>query len=191
MRCDRAVALAILLAVADPTDPMPAPSWVRWLQRGGGVLAIGLVAAFLCHELLVSVFVVTGVSMEPTLHDGQRVLVLKHVGALARGDLIVFRSPTAPDQFLLKRVLGLPNEDLLSERGQLYVGAPSSARRFAMAEPYLTPTAHDETRLAPVHVPPTHYFVLGDNRGESVDSRAFGTIDQDLVVGRVVYPCGE
>jgi signal peptidase I len=132
-----------------------------------------------CHVLVFQVCVVSGASMEPTLASGQRVLVFKLASAYERGDLVVFRNPDSPDDLLVKRVLALPGEQLESRAGKLTVG------RFVMAEPYaLAGTALGD--LAPVTVPADHYYLVGDNRAESVDSRSFGAVDRRLVVGKVV-----
>jgi len=123
------------------------------------VLSVALTLV-LVNELLLTVFVVEGISMEPTLRDGQRVLVLRAHGEIGLRDLLVFKNPTAPEEVLLKRVLGLPGEEIRRE------GHP------------------------PIRVPEAHFFLLGDNRDHSIDSRQFGTVERRLLIGKVVYPRG-
>jgi signal peptidase I len=133
----------------------------------------------------------------PTLQRGDRIVVDLSVdtGRLARGAMIVHRAPaTFADPTiatLVKRVIGLPGESLVFERGRVLVdGAP-------LDEPWLppgVPTAsmhggayeHDCSPADPCVVPPGEYWVMGDNRTDSEDSRHHGPIGQDLVVGQVV-----
>jgi signal peptidase I len=157
-----------------PTQPTPPRRRTGWYLLGGTALAFAL-----CHALVFTVCVVSGASMRPTLAPGERVLVLRILSDVQRGDLVVLKNPDSPDDLLVKRVVGLPSERLLARGGKLYVGD------FQMEEPYALPgtTLGD---LAPSQVPPGHYYVIGDNRAESVDSRAFGAIDGRLLVGKVV-----
>jgi signal peptidase I len=117
--------------------------------------------------------------MRPTLAPGARLLVLRAGASIRRGDLVVFKNPDAPDDLLVKRVVGLPSEQVASQGGHLVVG------EYVMQEPYLPPGT-GAGDLAPARVPPGHYYLLGDNRAESVDSRAFGAVDERLLVGKVV-----
>lgn len=150
----------------------------RWLA---GVLVLAAGGAALCQRLLVTVYVVDGVSMEPTLQPGQRLVVWRPCGALARGDLVVFRNPVEPDEVMVKRVLGLPREEVEVAHERLFVGG------FEIGEPYLPPDAHTGS-VEPVTVFEDHYYLLGDNRSESIDSRRFGPIPRRLVVGKVIWP---
>ncbi|MCO5167259.1 MAG: signal peptidase I [Planctomycetes bacterium] len=143
------------------------------------VVAAALAAVVVSQSLVFSVCVVRGASMRPTLAPGERVLVFKLASDLGRGDLVVLRNPDAPDDLLVKRVVGLPLERVGARGGRLYVGDRS------LAEPYVLPGTHAGD-LPPAEVPPGHYFVLGDNRAESVDSRVFGAVERRLLVGKVV-----
>lgn len=152
-------------------------SWGTWLAV---VVLAGAVLTFLCHELLLTVFVVHGQSMEPTLHHGQRVLVLRPLGEISRGDLLVFRNPHASDEVLIKRVLALPGETLKVEAGRLLVDG------LHRPEPYVKPgTAL--LKLAQERCPPDTYYLLGDNRAESFDSRKLGPIERRLLLGKVIH----
>lgn len=162
------------------TRPDPRPFLPRWLSWTAVVLGCAAAALVACHALLLTVFQVDGASMEPALHHGQRLLVLRPLGEVARGDLLVFHNPIAPDEVLVKRVLGLPGEQLLTEGSHLY------ADGFELADPYLKPGTTTGA-LAPVRVEPDHFFLLGDNRNDSVDSRRLGSIPRRLVIGKVVW----
>ncbi len=126
-------------------------------------------------------FRIEGQSMEPNLHEGEYVLIDKVSYLLhppERGDIIVFTQPGRPD--LIKRIIGLPGDTIEARAGQVYVNGT------AIEEPYLKqPTANVVARV----VEPGHYFVMGDNRGNSSDSRVIGAIAASSIVGRawIVY----
>jgi signal peptidase I len=155
--------------------------------RRRAFLAVAGAAALLLllQGALFSLCAVDGTSMEPGLLAGERLLVWRHPGRLERGDVVVFTSPLAPDELLVKRVVAVEGERVGSHEGRLAVGG------FLLEEPWVKPG----TALAPLQVlvPPGCLFVLGDNRAESIDSRQLGPIDRRLVVGRVlckVWPPG-
>src|SRR5690606_16066374 len=169
--------------VAPPTTRRarsPLRSLLEWALVIGGALGVAL----LIQTFLFQAFYIPSESMEPTLAEGDRVLVNKlsdSPGDLSRGDVVVFeRPPNEPPsevQDLIKRVIGLPGETVEGREGVVYVdGVP-------IDEPYLAP-ATVTAPFAPVVVPDGHLFVMGDNRGNSRDSRFFGPIHGDLIVGR-------
>jgi signal peptidase I len=133
--------------------------------------------------------------MEPTLHEGDRVLVNKlsyKLHDVHRGDVVVFRRPEGAEsgdddiEDLIKRVIGLPGDTVETVDGVIYVnGEP-------LPEPYLVKgTRSDSPPVQRQVIPKDHYFVMGDNRGNSQDSRFFGPIDGGLIVGRAfwrIYP---
>ena len=158
--------------------PRPGRPSARWIAAS---LALGAVASGLAQQLLVTVYVVDGVSMEPTLAPGQRLLVWRPCGDLTRGDLVVFRNPIEPDEVMVKRILGLPSERVEVAAERLFVGG------FEIGEPYVKVGTRTGA-LEPQTVFEGHYFLLGDNRTESVDSRRLGPIPRRLVVGKVIWP---
>jgi signal peptidase I len=122
--------------------------------------------------------------MLPTLHEDDRVLVNKlsyDLHDVNRGDLVVFERPEgeAPGQIrdLIKRVVGLPGERIEQRDGRVYIDGQ------LLEEPYLEDDT-ETTNLPPQTVPEGHVFVMGDNRDDSMDSRVFAAIDEDLIVGR-------
>lgn len=146
-----------------------------WVAAGVfPLLAVGILA------LLFRVCAVSGASMEPTYHAGDRLLVRRSVGEIARGDLLVFRNPLASSELLVKRVVGLPGETIEGRGDQLWIDGA------ALAEPY-TKAGTGVGELLPCLVPGGHYYLVGDNRSESIDSRQFDAVDEVLVVGRVVW----
>lgn len=172
------------------------------------LVVIALVMAVVIKTFLVQAFFIPSGSMEETLHVNDRILVNKLAFRFDdphRGDVVVFDSGgerdeslleavrrnvaeavglSAPESDFIKRVIGLPGETLEIRDNQVYIdGVP-------LDEPYLRPG----TRMAdfgPVAVEPDHYFVMGDNRNLSSDSRFNGTVSRDRLVGRafvIVWP---
>tara|TARA_B110000014_G_C20080396_1_gene564464 strand:+ start:540 stop:1079 length:540 start_codon:yes stop_codon:yes gene_type:complete len=166
---------------------MRKPSIMQWkvIREWGGVIVVALIAAFGIRATLLQTYYIPSESMAPTLEVGDRLMVYKlafTLGEVDRGDLVVFNRPPALGEIELKdfvkRVIGLPEERVSAENGVLLInGAP-------LEEPYLPPGAWTED-FGEVQVPYGHVFVMGDNRFNSRDSRSFGPISEDLLVGEV------
>ncbi len=161
-----------------------APTWRRTRQGTYEVLKTLIIAFLLAQLIMVSVaqaFQVEQYSMEPTLLPHDRVLVSKFIYRLrepARGDVIVLRYPRNPERNYIKRVIGLPGEKIEIKKGKLYVnGQP-------VKENYLNGDIVGD--YGPVAVPADSVFVLGDNRNNSEDSRAFGPLKEGLIVGQAI-----
>ena len=138
-----------------------------------------LIAA-LIHIFLAQATRVYRQSMEPNLHTDQRLIVEKvsyHFHGARRGDIIVLEQPSCDDcELLIKRVIGLAGEVVSVHDGRVYAdGQP-------LDEPYLAQMTGGQ--YGPERVPPLHVLVMGDNRGASNDSRAFGPIHRDEILGR-------
>lgn len=137
---------------------------------------------FFVTRLVVQNFRVDGGSMLPALEDSEFLLVNK-LAYLAsnpeRGDVLVFRSPAKPEEDLVKRVVGLPNEEVELRDGGVFV----DGRRLEEDAYFggITMSRSSRTTL----VPEDGYFVLGDNRGQSLDSRSFGIVPRGSIVGQV------
>jgi len=185
----------------------------RSLIEWGAIIVAALLVAFLIKTFLIQAFYIPSASMEPTLQPGDRVLVDKlsySLHSVHRGDIVVFHKPaddndpTVTD--LIKRVIGLPGETIASgPNGEILIdGKPIS-------QPWLTPAAEaapgppitNRNQLGqadcantgrPVNycvIPQGDYFMMGDNRGDSSDSRAIGPIPKSLLIGRafvLVWP---
>jgi signal peptidase I len=164
---------------------------IEWVA----IIAAALIVAVLIKTFLFQAFYIPSGSMEPTLRPGDRVLVNKlsyDLHSIHRGDIVVFKRPPveANDpgiKDLIKRVIGLPG-DLIEERGgHVYINGN------LLKESYL-PAGTTTTNLQPTKVLPGQYFVMGDNRGNSKDSRFIGTISGNLIVGRAfvrVWPLSQ
>lgn len=141
-------------------------------------LAVAIVLAFAVRAT-VRVYSIPSRSMEPTLQVGDHIAVTPYwlEARPRRGDVMVFRSPTQPSEFLVKRVIAVPGELIDSRLGRVTIGG------HALAEPYLG-LASATGSIAPQIVPHDCYFVMGDNRPSSLDSRSWGVLPRRLIVGR-------
>jgi signal peptidase I len=136
------------------------------------VLALGVRAAL-------RLYVIPSASMAPTLVPGDHIVVTPYRFASRpdRGDVIVFRSMRAADELMIKRVIGTPGDLVESRAGRVIVGG------HALPEPYVAAQATTGA-ISPQIVPADCYFVLGDNRADSLDSRSWGVLPRELVVGK-------
>jgi len=151
----------------------------------------------LCIVLAVQVTLescqVEGYSMENSLSDGQRLLVIKvnyWFGDPQRGDVIIFHSPQEPNRNLIKRVIALPGEWVEIKGGKVYI-TDTDGDTFPLDEPYITGTNEPYPRT---QVPEGCYFVLGDNRNHSSDSRKWGMLPRENIIGKAwlcYWPLGD
>ena len=134
---------------------------------------------------VVSPFVVDGESMHPTFENLDYLIVdelLYDFKAPARGDVIVFRYPGNPSIFYIKRIIGLPGETLSINHGVVTV-TKTDGEQLTLAEPYIV--NEDATYTKKVSLNPGEYFVMGDNRPNSSDSRVWGPLPKKDIIGRV------
>jgi len=150
----------------------------------------------LLHNYVLTSFSIPSPSMEPTLDVGDRIIVDRlsfDLHAVRRGDIIVFRRPPqehcgGPEvSYLVKRVIGLPGDRISSSGNTVLIdGRP-------LAEPWLPGSDPLAPAISPTTVAPGTFYVLGDNRSDSCDSRFWGAVQRSLIVGRVdarVRPIG-
>ena len=148
-------------------------------------LVFALLIAALFVVFVVQPVKVEGTSMLPRLHDGERIFVNKlvyyHWPPLERGDIVVFWFPDDPDKSYIKRVIGLPGELVEIRDGRIYVNG------LELRETYLDPQ-HNVARqnLPPTVVKPHYYFVMGDNRDSSDDSRRWGLVPEKYIYGKAL-----
>jgi len=127
---------------------------------------------------------VEGTSMMPWLEDQQRIFVNKFVYAvddIDRGDVVVFRFPLDPSKSYIKRVLGLPGDRVEVVDGQVYVNGGR------VEEAYVPQEYQDEASHPLIEVPPDQFYVLGDHRNTSNDSRTWGTVPREFITGKAVF----
>ena len=134
---------------------------------------------------------VKGASMEPNFHDGEYILTDKisyRFGEPKRGDVVVFKAPTNPDVDFIKRIIALPGEKLEITNNKITIFNDENTDGFTLSEPYevMTPIAGGshirEGKI--VEVPKDSYFVFGDNRTHSFDSREWGALPKKDIVGK-------
>jgi len=152
---------------------------VEWVVIAGGALLV----AFVIKTFLLQAFYIPSLSMAPTLKVNDRVLVNKlsyDLHAVHRGDVVVFESPPnegSDIKDLIKRVIGLPGETVESRDGHIVINGK------VLKESYLGPDVFTGP-VEKITIPPDHYWVMGDNRPNSRDSRFFGAIPKSLIIGR-------
>jgi signal peptidase I len=140
-------------------------------------IAVAIVLAVAVRSM-VRIYAIPSVSMVPTLQAGDHILVIR--GRLPeRGDVVVFHSPGSSDELMVKRIVATAGDLVGSSNGRVTIGG------HILGEPYLTEAAASGS-IAPQIVPANCYFVLGDNRGNSFDSRQWGALPRELLVGRAV-----
>ncbi len=168
---------------APETPQQPVRSWVGSVMRDLlSTLVPAIIIALLIHVFLAQATRVYGQSMEPNLHTDQR-LVIEKIGyrfhGPRRGDVIVIHDPSGGPELLIKRVIGLPGERITVTDGRVFVdGVP-------LDEPYLAQDTLGSGRSWVV--PPLSVFVMGDNRSASRDSRIFGPVLLDQIVGHALF----
>jgi signal peptidase I len=171
---------------------------VRRVLEYAAVVAVAVLVAIAVQAWLVKPYRIPSESMLDTLRPGDRVLVNRavyHLREPHRGDVVVFRYPHDPGVVFIKRIVGVPGDVLEVVDGRLYVNGERSAepyvhRTAGRADPTVAQAAiagstlHDPWSLAePYRVPDGEYFVMGDNRTDSDDSRDWGTVPRAAIVG--------
>jgi signal peptidase I len=173
------VASRILVKRADQIPQAVRSSIVETLDA---CIVAALLSLFIITFIVQAFYIPSG-SMEPTLMVNDRILVAKFIyrfEPVRRGDVIVFRYPLNPQRDFVKRVIGLPGEMVELKQGVVYIsGEPVSEKGYALKP--------DFGNYAQVTVPAHEYFVLGDNRNNSEDSRFFGYVPRANIIGRALF----
>ena len=185
-------------AESAPPQPDPRPSTARWVREAVIVVVVAVLVAVLLRAFVVQTFYIPSGSMEPTLQIGDRILVNKlsyHLHGVDRGDIVVFSRPPAEDcggpevNDLVKRVVGLPGDVVSLSGGYVYIdGKKLDESWLPASEQGVTtagPTGNSSNLASAYRVPANDYFVMGDNRTDSCDSRYWGPIPKSLIVGKV------
>ncbi len=142
-------------------------------------------------------FVVSGTSMVPNYHDGEYLIVDKlsyKRHEPARGDVIVLKYPKDPSQYFIKRIIGLPGDSLEIQQGYVTIYTPENPQGYRLMEPYLESQTETVGRIQKMKLGSDEFFVLGDNRTGSSDSRLWGVLPRENIVGRAwlrVLPLGK
>lgn len=147
-------------------------------------ILISLAVAFFVITFLYQPVRVEGTSMLPRLQDQDRIFINKfvyHFEKITRGDVVVFYYPRDPSKSYIKRVIAVPGDELRVDDGRVYVNG------VRLAEPYVPQRFRDSRSVSPVVLPPNGYFVMGDHRSISSDSRDFGPVDRGLIYGKAAF----
>ncbi len=170
---------------------------LRTTRRRWWTATIAFVLLFLAFVVFFQAYRIPAPSMAPTLLVGDRILTQrvihwpwapsdrKEVRGVGRGSILVFRSPVDPQVESIKRVVGLPGERIRMENKTVYINDKPLDEPYAVFSSRPDREAYEEhNRISEVIVPEGHYFMLGDNRDNSYDSRYWGPLPSELVTGR-------
>lgn len=148
------------------------------------ILFIGVAVFVLVYLFVGQPLEITGTSMEPTLHDKEMIIAEKlssKMAKLERGDIIVFKQPENRTIFVIKRIIGLPGETVHLKQGE-----PVSINGKLLTEKYLNKEPPFTGEEITITVPQGSFYLMGDNRKNSTDSRKWGPIPQEDVIGKAV-----
>jgi len=165
-------------------DNAPLPQLRRELRTWTRDLAVALGLALVIIIFLYQPVKVEGTSMAPLLSDQERIFINKFVyrfEPIERGDVVVFWYPLDRSKSFIKRVVGLPGETIEIRAGRLYING------IELAEPYVPSGYLDTSKYPPLVIPADQYFVMGDHRDSSNDSRVFGLVPRQYIYGKAVF----
>jgi len=163
----------------------------RFLRSIGELIQVALIVTAIVLPIryfLIQPFYVKGASMEPNYEDREYLIIDEityRFRAPERGEICVFRYPGDPSQFFIKRIIGLPGETVTVSGGKVFIAGANGRTEQLDESQYLDPaviTAGDKK----IALAANQYFVLGDNRSNSLDSRIFGPVPRGDIVGRVM-----
>jgi len=175
---------------APTQDPIETAEIVRPKQGGGfweiirfTIIALAIVIPV--RMFIAQPFIVSGESMFPTFNDGDYLIVDEisyRLGEPHRGDVIVFRYPLKPERFFIKRIIALPNETIAYTDGNL-VATTEDGTEINLDEPYINEYTQADFSITMTE---DEYFVMGDNRNASSDSRVWGPLPEEFITGRAL-----
>ena len=160
-------------------------TWLRPILREILITLAIAIVIFVLLQVTIQSSIVLYSSMEPNLHEGQRIIISKTAywfGEPKRGDIIVFPNPNNPDEEYIKRIIGMPGELVEIIGGVVYIRQANGDTLVLNESEYIEDPANDDYSGATI--PENEYFVLGDNRNNSFDSRRSWTVPRDEIVGK-------
>ena len=152
------------------------------------VVAVSLAIIIPVRYFLIQPFYVKGASMEPSFYDHEYLVIDEltyRFNDPERGDIVVFRYPADPSQFFIKRIIGLPGETVEVLEGEVKIYNDAFPNGISLDEEAYLPEEYLSVGKRVITLKADEYFVMGDNRPNSLDSRYFGAVSRDAVVGRV------
>jgi len=160
--------------------------WKRILLENLEMIIIAFLIVLPVRYFLIQPFIVHGSSMEPTFFTQDYLIIDElsyHFRSPDRYEVIVLKAPNHPNQYYIKRIIGLPNETVEINNGEVAIIEPAG-KKIDLQENFLPASTMTSGNLT-ITLNPEQYFVLGDNRVASYDSRNWGPFNKDLIVGRV------
>lgn len=155
----------------------------------GETISIFLIVFLFLRFFIFEPFVVVGESMEPNFHSADYLIICKiciKLEGIKRGDVIIFKPPIDEKKYYIKRVIGLPNERIVIKENEIFIFNEDYPNGFKLEEEYLTnKNFYMEDQI--FQLKNDEYFVLGDNREESYDSRKWGPLKKNKVLGKVIF----
>lgn len=186
------------------TPAKPMPRWKREIVEWTKSLGIGLLFVFFFTELFFKAYKVDGISMQPTLQNGERLFVNRYVYHTdplpflgwelpatrepARGDIVVFWFPRNPHQYFIKRVIAVPGDRIELREGQIFINGEQRD------DSYIPLRYRNYRNIPATTVPIGYYYVVGDHRNRSYDSRDWGFVPRKYIIGQAAlryWPIGE
>jgi signal peptidase I len=159
-------------------------SVLEWMK----VIIIALAIALPVRWFIAEPFIVNGASMDPTFATGQFLIVDRLTYDFKkpqRGDVIIFEYPNDPSTYYIKRIIGLPGETINIKDGKVTIINKDNPNGITLDEPYLSPE-HLSRDTSSTTLTSTQYFVMGDNRAQSSDSRYWGPLESHFIIGRPI-----
>jgi len=177
--------------LADPSPPRPS-RWKKGLRETAGTLLVVALASVLLRTFVIQTFWIPSASMVPTLSVYDRILVQKAFFSwhdVREGNIVVFTHPPlddcpGPPGDLIKRVIALPGQTIYSAGNAIYIDGHRLAEPYLPANDPLGPPIASSQH--PYRVPPGEFYVMGDNRADSCDSRYWGPIQGSTIVGKAI-----
>ena len=160
------------------------------------ILLISFVIVIPIRYFIVQPFIVRGASMEPTFMDREYLIIDEvsyYFRAPERGEPIIFRYPRDPRQYFIKRIIGLPGDRVEISEGKVKIYSVEHPTGFLLPEPYLSEANYDTRPAVNMQLGKDEYFVMGDNRSASSDSRVWGALKKEYITGHTLlraWPLG-
>jgi signal peptidase I len=170
--------------ISTAVAPEATPPLRRELRSWGRDFVIALTLAVVIIIFFYQPVKVEGTSMTPLISDQERIFINKFVyrfEPIARGDVVVFWYPLDRSKSFIKRVVGLPSDTVEIREGRVFVNGKY------LPEPYVPPESADMNNFSPTRIPKGEYFVMGDHRISSNDSRIFGPVPRNFIYGKAVF----
>jgi len=166
------------------------PPFLSFLFDVIKLIVLAFIIVWPIHRFVFQPFYVVGPSMEPSFYDNEYLIIEKITYRFRepkRGEVIVFKSPSNPKDYLIKRIIGLPNEKVLIEKGDVLIENAQFVQGLELKEDAYLASGTTTPGQISVELQDDQYYVLGDNRNMSLDSRVFGPISKENISGRTWF----